>query len=125
MHGKDAVVEEILDWRPYDYVTDRTVLDTPTGPIKLLHTIEFEPTTTGTTIHFRYARAEDQAREGAHGRTSGRPTGRRSESGIPSLLAQLDAEVAARDAGGGAEPELATPKPDGPLAGLQPLAIVG
>ena len=23
-HGKDAVVEEILDWRPYDYVTDRT-----------------------------------------------------------------------------------------------------
>ena len=29
MHGKDAVVEEILDWRPYDYVTDRTILDTP------------------------------------------------------------------------------------------------
>ena len=26
MHGKDAVVEEILDWRPYDYVTDRTIL---------------------------------------------------------------------------------------------------
>ena len=65
MHGKDAVVEEILDWRPYDYVTDRTVLETPTGPIKLLHTVEFEPTTAGTTIHFRYARAEDQAREGA------------------------------------------------------------
>ena len=32
MHGKDAVVEEILDWRPYDYVTDRTILDTPSGP---------------------------------------------------------------------------------------------
>ena len=55
MHGKDAVVEEILDWRPYDYVTDRTVLETPTGPMKLLHTVEFEPTTAGTTIHFRYA----------------------------------------------------------------------
>jgi len=51
MHGTDAVVEEILDWRPYDYVTDRTVLDTPTGPIKLLHTVEFEPTGAGTTIH--------------------------------------------------------------------------
>ena len=30
-HGKDAVIEEILDWRPYDYVTDRTILDTPTA----------------------------------------------------------------------------------------------
>ncbi len=27
----------------------------PTGPMKVLHTIELEPTTTGTTIHFRYA----------------------------------------------------------------------
>ena len=64
MHGKDAVVEEILDWRPYDYVTDRTVLETPTGPIKLLHTVEFEPTTVGTTIHFRYAAPEHAPREG-------------------------------------------------------------
>ena len=31
IHGKDAVVEEILDWRPHDYGTDRTVLDTPGG----------------------------------------------------------------------------------------------
>ena len=55
MHGKDAVVEEILDWRPYDYVTDRTILDTPGGPVKVLHTIELEPGTAGTTIHFRFA----------------------------------------------------------------------
>ena len=48
MHGKDAVIEEILDWRPYDYVTDRTILETPTGPVKVLHTIELEPVTTGT-----------------------------------------------------------------------------
>ena len=32
MHGKDAVIEEILDWRPYDYVTDRTILETPERP---------------------------------------------------------------------------------------------
>ena len=43
MHGADAVIEEILDWRPYDYVTDRTILDTPSGPVKVLHTIELEP----------------------------------------------------------------------------------
>jgi hypothetical protein len=37
MHGKDAVVEGILDWRPYDYVTDRTVFDAR-RPVSLLHT---------------------------------------------------------------------------------------
>src|SRR5438477_1447063 len=55
MHGKDAVIEEILDWRPYDYVTDRTILATPDGPLKLLHTIELEPGSAGTTVHMRYA----------------------------------------------------------------------
>ena len=124
MHGKDAVVEEILDWRPYDYVTDRTILDTPTGPIKLLHTIEFEPTSTGTTIHFRYA-APKTRREKVLMEEIGPAYGAALESGIPSLLAQLADVLAARDAGGAAEPELATPKPGGPLAGLQPLVIVG
>ena len=47
MHGKDAVIEEILDWRPYDYVTDRTILATPGGPLRVLHTIELEPTADG------------------------------------------------------------------------------
>src|SRR6266516_8089565 len=55
MHGKDAVIEEILDWRPYDYVTDRTILETPSGPVKVLHTIELEPTPTVTVIHMRFA----------------------------------------------------------------------
>ena len=47
------------------------------------------------------------------------------ESGIPSLVAQLDAELAAREADRGPEPELAAPRPDGPLSGLEPLVIVG
>jgi hypothetical protein len=40
------------------------------------------------------------------------------------LVAQLDAELAAREADGIAEPELPTPKDDGPLSGLQALLIV-
>jgi hypothetical protein len=124
MHGKDAVVEEILDWRPYDYVTDRTVLDTPTGPIKLLHTVEFEPDATGTTIHFRYA-APKTRRERDLMQAIGPAYGAALESGLPSLVAQLDAELAARETGRDPEPALAVPKPDGPLAGLPPLAIVG
>jgi hypothetical protein len=124
MHGKDAVIEEILDWRPYDYVTDRTVLATPSGPVKVLHTVEFEPTTTGTTIHLRYADAKTR-REKAPMAVIAPAYGEALRSGIPSLVAQLEAELAARDADRGPEPELAAPKPGGPLVGLQPLTIVG
>ncbi|HYC06683.1 MAG TPA: DUF2652 domain-containing protein, partial [Candidatus Binatia bacterium] len=50
MHGKDVIVEEILDWRPYDYVTLRSTMPTPGGPVKFLTTIEFEPTADGTIV---------------------------------------------------------------------------
>ena len=124
MHGRDAVVEEILDWRPYDYVTDRTILDAPSGPTKVLHTIEFEPGTAGTTIHMRFA-APKTKREKALMEHIAPAYGAALQSGIPSLVAQLDAELAARDADRGPEPELSRPRPDGPLSGLQPLMIVG
>ena len=124
MHGKDAVVEEILDWRPYDYVTDRTVLDTPSGPVKVLHTIEFEPVTSGTLIHIRFA-APKTRREQALMQHIGPAYRHALESSFPSLIAQLEAELPARDADRGPEPDLVSPKPDGPLSGLQPLVIVG
>ena len=85
MHGKDAVVEEILDWRPYDYVTDRTILDTPSGPVKVLHTIELEPTTTGTTIHIRYG-APKTRREKELMKEIGPAYGAALQSRIPELL---------------------------------------
>ena len=124
MHGKDAVVEEILDWRPYDYVTDRTILDAPSGPIKVLHTIEFEPRPEGTTIHMRFGvpRTKREKELMAH---IGPAYAEALRSGIPSLLAHLDEAMAARGADAAPEPELATPKPDGPLAGIQPLQIIG
>jgi len=122
-HGKDAVVEEILDWRPYDYVTDRTILDTPGGQVKLLHTIELEPHATGTTIHMRFA-APRTKREKAAMDHIGPAYGDALRSGIPSLLAQLDAALAARDADRGPEPELKTAKLDGPLAGITPLVML-
>jgi uncharacterized protein YndB with AHSA1/START domain len=124
MHGKDAVIEEILDWRPYDYVTDRTILATPTGPVRVLHTIELEPVTSGTVIHLRFA-APKTKREKALMEHIGPAYGAALESGIPTLVALLEAELAAREVDGGAEPELARPRADGPLSGLQPLVIVG
>jgi uncharacterized protein YndB with AHSA1/START domain len=96
MHGKDAVVEEILDWRPYDYVTDRTVIDTPHGALTFTHTIEFEPTTNGTTIHIRYAppRARRQRELGAQVAAA---YGAAVRSALPALVAQLEARNAAPD----------------------------
>jgi uncharacterized protein YndB with AHSA1/START domain len=122
-HGKDAVIEEILDWRPYDYVTDRTILDTPGGPVKVLHTIELEPVTSGTIIHLRFA-APKTKREKALMEHIGPAYGAALQSGVPTLVALLDAEMAARDLDRGPEPDLAVPSSDGPLSGLQPLVIV-
>ena len=93
MHGKDAVVEEILDWRPYDYVTDRTILDTPAGPLKLLHMIEFEPTTSADHHPHALGAAQGQARPGV------RPGDRgRLRAGPPVQLP--DADRSARSGGG-------------------------
>ena len=123
MHGKDAVVEEIPDWRPYDYVTDRTVLESPSGPIELLHTVEFEPTAAETTIHFRYA-APKTRREMELMKAIGPAYGAALASGLPALVAQLDTELAGRDVNHDPEPELKAPRPDGPLSGLRPLVLV-
>ena len=122
-HGKDAVIEEILDWRPYDYVTDRTILDSPGGPVKVLHTIELEPTATGTVIHFRYG-APRTKREMVLMEHMGPAYGEALRSSLPSLIAQLEARLAARDAGRGPEPELPIRREDGPLSGLQPLLML-
>jgi hypothetical protein len=123
MHGRDAVVEEILDWRPYDYVTDRTVLATPGGLVRLLHTIELEPRPDGTTVHFRYA-APRTKREQALMGNIGSDYENALRSSLPSLIAQLDEAAATNPANDAPEPELAVPRPDGPLRGLTPLQMV-
>jgi hypothetical protein len=111
MHGKDAVIEEILDWRPYDYVTDRTILATPGGPLRVLHTIELEPTTTGTTIHMRYAPPRTK-REMPLMREIGPAYAHALEAQAPQLVEQLEAELAARAEDAGSEPAL--PAASGP-----------
>jgi len=119
MHGKDAVVEEILDWRPYDYVTDRTILDTPSGPVKVLHTIELEPTTTGTAIHMRFA-APRTRREKELMTGIGPAYGAALESAVPTLVTQLDEAAAAREVDVGEEASLPGPRADGILGPLDP-----
>ena len=64
IHGKDAIVEEVLDWEPYDHVTYRTLLPIPNVP-KLASTYRFEDLGDGRTrVELRFGRprsAKDRA----------------------------------------------------------------
>src|SRR5271169_5371054 len=48
MHGKDAVVEEVLDWRPFDYLTASILLPIPGTP-KIVMTRAVEDRPNGAT----------------------------------------------------------------------------
>jgi uncharacterized protein YndB with AHSA1/START domain len=62
MHGKDAIIEEILDWRPFDYVTLTTLLPIPDAP-KVLMTYRFTETDGGGThIEIRVGRPKPKDR---------------------------------------------------------------
>jgi hypothetical protein len=85
----------------------------------MIETIEFEPITTGTTIHFRY-QLPRSARERA-AVTALEPVYRDVFATRMAKLSELlDAEMAARSAGLADEPELPAPRTDGLLAGLTP-----
>ncbi|MEP7377941.1 MAG: DUF2652 domain-containing protein [Chloroflexota bacterium] len=53
-HGEAMVIEEILDYRPNDYITMRST--NPLIPFKLVMMFELEPTGTGTHMSFRVER---------------------------------------------------------------------
>jgi hypothetical protein len=56
MHGKDAVIEDILDWRPIDYITLNTLLPAPGAP-KILMSYAFgEREDGGTHFEGRFAK---------------------------------------------------------------------
>ena len=56
MHGKDAVIEEVVDWEPNDHVTYRSLMPIPDAP-KLLNSFQLTDLGDGRTrIEFRLAR---------------------------------------------------------------------
>jgi uncharacterized protein YndB with AHSA1/START domain len=52
LHGKDAVIEDIVDWRPFDYVTLTALLPIPDAP-KILFSYTFEERDDGGA-HFEF-----------------------------------------------------------------------
>ena len=61
LHGKDAIIEDILDWRPFDYVTQTTLLPIP-GAAKILMTYAFEERDDGGT-HFEFRVAKPKPKD--------------------------------------------------------------
>ncbi len=122
MHGPSAVIEEILDWRPFDYFTDRSVL--PGAILTFVRTMEFEPTPTGTIVHMRFEEPKK-----ASDRKMLESLAPGFFDGMTKSVAELDkmtpvaiAELMADRV----EPDLPAPKhADGFLQGIQPLQYVG
>ncbi len=62
MHGPHAIIEEVLDWRPFDYLTLTTLLPVPDAP-KVLMTYAFtENADGGTHIEIRLAKPKPRDR---------------------------------------------------------------
>jgi uncharacterized protein YndB with AHSA1/START domain len=61
LHGKDAVIEDILDWRPFDYVTQTALLPIPGAP-KMLMTYAFDERDDGGT-HFEFRVAKPKPKD--------------------------------------------------------------
>ena len=55
MHGAAAIVEEVLDWRPFDYLTLTTLVPMPDAP-KIPMSYAFFETGDGTHVEIRIAR---------------------------------------------------------------------
>jgi hypothetical protein len=119
LHGADASIEELLDWRPYDYLTFRNTIPTPMGVLRFLETTEFEPTPDGTIIRWRWG-APKSAKEQALMQGMEAFLDQAMSTSSALLTEQLDAELERHRLEAGEEPGLPTPRPDGPIAGIAP-----
>jgi uncharacterized protein YndB with AHSA1/START domain len=124
MHGADAMIEQIVDWRPFDYYTEISTTPPAMGGFKFTSMYEFEPTPTGTLLHFRVAKPKN-----ANDRKALESFGPYMIDSLAKSLAILKNEAAATaeaDAADRAEPELPAPKnADGFLERIAPLQYVG
>ncbi len=120
MHGKDAIVEEVLDWRPFDYFTMRSTIGTPAGPVRVIGTFELEPTVTGTRVHVRFAKPRSAKDRAALAPMTPIFQGM-IDAGAAAIRTLVATEARARQAATPPEPPLPMPKADGLLAGLAPV----
>ncbi len=108
VHGKDAIVEEIVDWRPYEYWTQRMQIPEPGVP-KFTLMYEFAAERRRHPAHRPGPAPEERQGSRGSGRWSSRssarrsrPTWRRSSSVLVEEVARRAAEIE-----GAVEPEVA------------------
>ena len=106
VHGRDAIVEEILAWHPAEVLTTRFQMPMPGVP-KLTRTEFFEPTADGAKTLFtvrvqRPSSAKDRAKLEELGPFLERAYG----DGLAKLAPMIAADVAARSVRAVPEPEL-------------------
>jgi uncharacterized protein YndB with AHSA1/START domain len=63
VHGKEATVEEILDWRPFDYYTERSTLPLPGGPKVLFTSMFTERPEGGTHVEIRVGKVPGREKD--------------------------------------------------------------
>lgn len=108
LHGKDAIVEEILDWRPFEYYTIRWQMPIPNAP-KVRSTDILTETAGGTHVEMRIERPRStKDRVFLEGMLPG--LGPMFQTGIEALTPLLLEEMARRaaDAATTLEPEMPT-----------------
>jgi uncharacterized protein YndB with AHSA1/START domain len=106
IHGKDAIIEEVMDWQPYDHVTYRSLLPIPNVP-KLVSTYFFVELADGRTrVELRFGKPRS-----AKDRAIAMPLMPMIEGMVTDGLAHLRplVEAAAREAAATAPPEPEVP----------------
>jgi uncharacterized protein YndB with AHSA1/START domain len=124
MHGPDAIVEEYLDFRPFDYFTVRSTMQTPAGPARIVNTTEVEPTASGSRISVRF-RTPETPEEAARLEPLKPMFEGLMAAGAAALHALLAADTSTRAMNARPEPDLPAPRSDGDFRNLPPLQIVG
>ena len=92
MHGKDAIIEDILDWRPFDYVTLAALLPIPGAP-KILLTYALERRADGGA-HFELRFAKPKPKDLAFFEQVWPTVQRNFEVGLDILRSMLEERAA-------------------------------
>lgn len=61
IHGKDAIIEDVLDWRPFDYVTMNALVPMANAP-KVMVTYAFSDRADGTHLEIRIGKPKPKDR---------------------------------------------------------------
>ena len=104
MHGKDAIIEDILDWRPFDHVTLTALLPIP-GASKILMTYAFEARADGGT-HFELRFARPKPKDLPFFEQVWPTVRSNFEAGLDILRSMLEERAAASDAAGEPSPPI-------------------